>query len=194
LDIRPVELEGERVRLFPMEAGHIPELYEAGKDPAIWTYTTWKVRTPEDMRELVEAALRAREQGTEMPFVILDKESGRLVGSTRFLNIAAAHRQLEIGSTWLSPAVWRTRVNTECKYLLLRHCFETLGAVRVQLKTDSRNVRSQQAIERIGAVREGVLRRHMILPDGYIRDTVMYSITDLEWPRVKERLERMLQR
>jgi RimJ/RimL family protein N-acetyltransferase len=194
LDIRPVELEGERVRLVPMEAAHIPDLYEAGKDPAIWTYTTRKVRTPEDMRDLVEAALRAREQGTELPFVILDKESGRLVGSTRFLNIVAAHRQLEIGWTWLSPAVWRTRVNTECKYLLLRHCFETLGAVRVQLKTDSRNVRSQQAIERIGAVREGVLRRHMILPDGYIRDTVMYSITDLEWPRVKKRLEGMLQR
>jgi len=184
MEIRPVELEGERVRLLPMEAGHVPELYEAGKDPAIWLYTTRRVRTLEDMRGLVEAALAAKEQGTELP--------GKLVGSTRFLNISAPHRQLEIGWTWLNPSVWRTRVNTECKYLLLRHCFETLGAVRVQLKTDSRNERSQRAIERIGAVREGVLRRHMILPDGYIRDTVMYSVTDLEWPQVKKRLENLL--
>jgi len=114
------------------------------------------------------------------------------VGSTRFLNISIQNRNLEIGSTWLSPTVWRTRINTECKYLLLKHCFETLGTIRVQLKTDSRNVRSQRSIERLGAVKEGVLRNHMIMPDGYLRDSVVYSIIDKEWVQVKNKLESML--
>src|SRR5699024_2902682 len=112
--------------------------------------------------------------------------------STRFLNISIPNSNLEIGWTWLSPKVWRTSINTECKYLLLKHCFEMLGAIRVQLKTDSRNVRSQQAIERIGAVKEGVLRNHMVMSDGFLRHSVYYSVIDQEWSLVKDKLERML--
>lgn len=124
--------------------------------------------------------------------MIIDQATNQVVGSTRFLDISSQHRQLEIGSTWLTPSVWRTRMNTECKYLLLKHCFEVLETIRVQIKTDRRNVQSQRAIERLGAVKEGVLRRHRILPDGYVRDTVYYSVIDEEWPAVKARLEAFL--
>src|SRR5699024_1096848 len=163
MEIKPVELIGERVEICPMEVNHIQELFDAGNTPNIWTYMPIKVQSIEDMRYLVNSALQARDQGTEFPFVIFDKDSGEIVGSTRFLNISIPNSNLEIGWTWLSPKVWRTSINTECKYLLLKHCFEILGAIRVQLKTDSRNVRSQQAIERIGAVKEGVIRNHMVL-------------------------------
>jgi RimJ/RimL family protein N-acetyltransferase len=135
---------------------------------------------------------KALEQMNTIPFVIIDKESQKIVGSTRFYDISVPNKGLEIGSTWLTPAMWRTSVNTECKYLLLKHCFETIGTIRVQFKTDSRNIRSQRAIERLGAVKEGVLRNHMILPDDYVRDSVYYSIIDREWPVVKLRLERFI--
>lgn len=125
--------------------------------------------------------------------MIYDKQLDQIVGSTSFLSISIPNRNLEIGYTWLTPTVWRTRVNTECKYLLLKHCFETLKTIRVQLKTDRRNVRSQRAIERIGAIKEGTLRNQMIMPDGYLRDSVLYSIIDQEWASVKRKLERMLQ-
>ncbi|MCX6378392.1 MAG: GNAT family protein, partial [Armatimonadetes bacterium] len=150
------------------------------------------LQTEESVQQWYQDALRAQEAGTEVVFVIVDKETGQAVGSTRFMDISAPNRGLEIGWTWLAPDVWRTRINTECKYLLLEHCFETLGAVRVQLKTDSRNLRSQKAMERLGAVREGVLRRHRILQDGYVRDSVYYSILPQEWEEVKKRLEGFL--
>jgi RimJ/RimL family protein N-acetyltransferase len=193
MQIQPVELTGQRVKLIPMRHEHASALYEAGRDPQIWSYMPMFVRTEQDMERLVREALADRDKGNSFPFVICDLQSGSIVGSTRFLDISSANRHLEIGWTWHSPEVWRTRVNTECKYLLLRHCFETLGTVRVQIKTDSRNLRSQHAIERLGAVKEGVLRKHRILPDGYIRDTVMYSIVEAEWPAVKKRLEAFLQ-
>lgn len=194
MEIRPVELVGRRVKLVPMRLSHVDALAEAGKYPEIWTYMPMKVGARKDMEQLVELALQAQEQGRELPFVIIDLQEDNVVGSTRFLNISVPNRHLEIGWTWLTPRVWRTAVNTECKYLLLRHCFEELGVVRVQLKTDGRNVRSQQAIERIGAVKEGVLRRHRIMYDGYIRDSVYYSILDYEWPAAKELLQKFLQR
>ncbi len=122
----------------------------------------------------------------------MDQQSDKIVGSTRFLDISISHRHAEIGWTWLAPHVWRTRINTECKYLLLRHGFETLDLIRVQLKTDRRNLTSQQAIERIGGQKEGILRKHRIMPNGYIRDSVYYSILDEEWPLVKTRLQRIL--
>jgi RimJ/RimL family protein N-acetyltransferase len=122
----------------------------------------------------------------------MDNPDNRVLGSTRLFDLSDANRSVEIGWTWLTPAVWRTRVNTECKMLLLTHAFETMGAIRVQLKTDSRNVRSREAIERIGGVFEGILRSHRIMPDGYLRDSVYYSILDKEWPVVKRRLEAML--
>jgi RimJ/RimL family protein N-acetyltransferase len=138
--------------------------------------------------------LSRAKKGTDLPFVAVQLSSGRVAGATRYLNIMPKDRGLEIGGTWYGPEFQRTAINTECKYLLLRHAFETLGCIRVQLKTDLRNERSQRAIERIGAVREGVLRNHMILPDGRYRHSVFYSILDTEWPQVKERLEQMLER
>ncbi|HLW60176.1 MAG TPA: GNAT family protein [bacterium] len=189
MDVHPVTLTGTRVTLIPMEPAHAEPLFDAGRSDEIWTYMPMRIRTIDDMRRLVREALHAREGGSELPFVIVDRPAARVVGSTRFLEITPAHRGIEIGWTWLSPDVWRTSINTECKYLLLQHCFETLEAIRVQLKTDLRNVRSQQAIERIGGVREGVLRHHRIMPDGHLRDSVYFSILREEWPRAKSRLE-----
>jgi RimJ/RimL family protein N-acetyltransferase len=188
-NVQPVTLTGKLVRLEPLRVEHAGELLEIAQDPDIWTYM------PVDpsvslaaMQGWLDGALRNQEAGIDLPFIIRDRASGRALGSTRYLNITPHDRGLEIGSTWLCASARRTGVNTECKYLLLRHAFETLGAIRVQLKTDSRNLRSQRAIERIGGVREGVLRNHMILPDGYYRDSVYYSIIEREWPQVKENL------
>jgi RimJ/RimL family protein N-acetyltransferase len=192
LEIRPIELLGQRVKIVPMETKHTEELFAAGGSLDIWTYMPMVVQTFGDMERLVNDALKEREQGTQFPFVIFDKDASKLVGSTRFLDISATNRSLEIGWTWLSPSVWRTKVNTECKYLLFKHCFETLGTIRVQLKTDSRNLRSQKAIERIGGVKEGVIRNHRILSDGYRRHSVYYSVIDEEWLGVKEKLEGFL--
>ena len=188
----PSELTGQRVTLLPMETSHVTGLFEAGRNPDIWKYLPMRVVTLEDMERLVQQALTTKDQGTEYPFVVFDRQTERIVGSTRFCDIQAANRNLEIGWTWYAAEVWRTRVNTECKYLLLRYAFETLDLLRVQLKTDGRNTRSQRAIERIGGIREGVLRRNRIMYDGYVRDSVYYSILAEEWPEVKERLETML--
>ena len=146
------------------------------------------------MRAWLLKQLERMEEGQLIPFVIVRRSDERAVGMTSYMNIALNDRALEIGGTWLSPEAWRTAVNTECKYLLLRHAFEELGCIRVQLKTDLRNERSQRAIERIGAVREGVLRNHMLLPDGTVRSSVFFSILADEWARVKARLEEMLAR
>jgi N-acetyltransferase len=192
---QPVILTGQTVRLEPLSHAHAEDLFQAGVDRTIWTYMP--VGGFSDLPSLhawIDKASEARDRGVEVPFATILLESGRAVGSTRYMDIRPEHRALEIGSTWLSPQVQRTRVNTECKYLLLKHAFENLGAHRVQLKTDARNVRSQRAIERIGGVMEGVLRRHMITWDGHIRDTVYYSILDTEWPNAKARLESLLSR
>ncbi|WP_025679662.1 GNAT family N-acetyltransferase [Paenibacillus massiliensis] len=187
--MKPLVLTGSKVKLVPMEEHHADSLYEVGQYPEIWQFTQIHISTWEDAREYVRTAL---EQPNAMPFVIVEQDTQRIVGSTRLYDISAQHRSLEIGSTWLTPAVWRSSVNTECKYLLLKHSFEALDMIRVQLKTDSRNVRSQAAIERIGATREGVFRNHLTLPNGYVRDSVYFSILDREWPEVKARLEYML--
>jgi RimJ/RimL family protein N-acetyltransferase len=154
-------------------------------------YLDW-FQTIDDARTYVRTALDGQKEGITLPFVIFDRETGQIVGTTRYADISPEHRSLEIGWTWYHPSVWRSRVNTECKYLLLRHGFETLGTVRIQLKTDLRNERSQKAITRLGAVREGVLRNHRIMKDGYVRHTVMFSIMDSEWPDVKQRLEQFI--
>jgi RimJ/RimL family protein N-acetyltransferase len=150
------------------------------------------VRTEEQMTVFVRQVLAGQAQGTDLPFAVIHQETGRAVGCTRYMAIQRQHRGLEIGGTWYAPAHQRTGVNTECKFLLLRHAFEMLGCLRVQLKTDLRNERSQKAIERIGAIKEGVLRKCLIMPDGYARSTVVYSILDDEWPGVKGRLERLM--
>ena len=195
MEVKPVILTGAHVRLEPMTKEHIPALAEIGLGQPFWHFMLYgDMNSEEDMQNWVRDILERAEKGTDLPFVAVHLASERLAGATRYLNIMPKDRGLEIGGTWYGHDFQRTPVNTECKYLLLRHAFETLGCIRVQLKTDSRNERSQRAIERIGAVKEGVLRNHMILPDGYIRHSVFYSILDTEWPGVKRRLEEMLAR
>ncbi|MGE5373876.1 MAG: GNAT family N-acetyltransferase [Bacteroidota bacterium] len=193
--VQPVTLTGKHVRLEPMTLDHAAALAEIGVGQNFWDFMLYgNMETPEDMRNWVLDMLSRADKGTDLPFVAVHLASGRVAGATRYLNIMPRDRGLEIGGTWYGPAFQRTAVNTECKYLLLRHAFETLGCIRVQLKTDLRNERSQKAIERIGAVKEGVLRNHMILPDGRYRHSVFYSILDTEWPQVKANLEGMLER
>lgn len=187
-----IELLGTRVKLAPLEEAHTERLFKAGQNPEIWSYMPMKIEALEEMAQLVQGALLAKEKGAEFPFVIIDQEKDQIVGSTRFLDISVPNQHLEIGWTWLTPEVWRTKINTEAKYLLLRYCFEELSTIRVQLKTDGRNHRSQLAIERIGAKREGTLRRNRVMYDGYVRDTVYFSILKEEWPEVKQHLENIL--
>lgn len=195
LEVKPVVLNGKYVRLEPMSEAHVPALTEIGIGQSFWHFMLYgDINSADDMQHWVRDILSRAEKGTDLPFVAVHLESGRVAGATRYLNIVPKDRGLEIGGTWYGPEFQRTAVNTECKYLLLRHAFETLGCIRVQLKTDLRNERSQKAIERIGAVKEGVLRNHMILPDGHIRHSVFYSILDTEWPAAKKRLEEMLGR
>lgn len=188
------ELAGETVKLVPMEEHHLAGLWEAAKPEEIWEFTYSKVKTFEAVEKMVEIALQDREKGISYPFVVRDIHNDQILGSTRFLDISSAHKSVEIGWTWYNPNVWRTKVNTECKYLLLQHAFESWDLTRVQLKTDGRNVRSQKAIERLGAVKEGVLRKNTVIEDGYIRDTVIYSILKEEWPAVHSLLLGKLQK
>lgn len=193
LDIKPVTLTGKYVRLEPLTLEHTEALAQIGVGCDFWDFMVYgKMESVEDMHNWVKSILARAERGTDLPFVAIHLASGRVAGATRYLNIMTHDRWLEVGGTWYGLEFQRTALNTECKYLLLQHAFETLGAVRVQLKTDSRNMRSQHAIERIGAQKEGVLRNHMILPNGYIRDSVFYSILDSEWLNVKKRLEEMM--
>lgn len=192
MEIKPVVLTGTHVRLESMTEAHIPALAEIGVGQTFWDFMVYgRMQTADDMRGWVQDILSRAEKGTDLPFVAIHLESDRVAGATRYMNIMPNDRGLEIGGTWYGLEFQRTMVNTECKYLLLSHAFETLGCIRVQLKTDLRNERSQKAIERIGAVKEGVLRNHMILPDGHYRHSVFYSILDTEWPDVKKRLEEM---
>ena len=193
--ISPVILNGKYVRLEPMTEDHIPGLAEIGVGQTFWDFMLYgRMDSVEDMRNWVRDILSRAQNGTDLPFVAIHLASGKVAGATRYLNIMPKDRGLEIGGTWYGTEYQRTPVNTECKYLLLTHAFERLGCIRVQLKTDLRNVRSQNAIERIGAKREGILRNHMILPSGQFRDSVFYSILDSEWPEVKKRLEAILTR
>ena len=193
LNVQPITLAGKLVRLELLAPEHAEELLEVAQDQDIWAYMFENPSSSlADMHNWIARSLGHREAGTELPFAIRDLASGRLCGSTRYMDIVPRHRGLEIGTTWLSTSARRTGINTECKYLLLQHAFETLGAIRVQLKTDSRNLRSQQAIERIGGVREGVLRNHIILLDGHYRHSAYFSIIDSEWPGVKINLLKMM--
>ncbi|MBW3571042.1 MAG: GNAT family N-acetyltransferase [Gemmatimonadetes bacterium] len=192
MKLDPVVLRGVHVRLVPMTREHVPALWQAGRDPELWRWTTSQVHGEDDMRRYVDAALAARADGTALPFVTTEAATGRVAGSTRFANLEAAHRRVEIGWTWIARPWQRTALNTEAKYLMLRHAFEALGCVRVELKTDALNARSRAAILRLGARAEGVLRKHMTTEGGRVRDTVFFSVLDDEWPRVKARLEQLL--
>jgi RimJ/RimL family protein N-acetyltransferase len=181
----PVTLESSRVRLEPLEAAHAAALLAAAADGQLWELKVTVVPSRETWPRYLEEAQAAAAAGRELPFVIRDRLSGRIVGTTRYRNIDLAHRRVEIGSTWLALSAQRTPVNTHAKLLLLTQAFESLGCQRVELVTDALNTRSGAAILRLGAVQEGIYRRHLVMPDGRQRDSVMFSILAAEWPRVK---------
>lgn len=181
-----IVLENDVVLLRPIELGDIEEIAEAAKDERIWEHMQVNLTTIEAVENYVKNAIAERNSNTSYMFVIIDKKTNKIVGCTSFLDISPMHKRLEIGATWLNPIVWRTPLNTNCKFLLLTYCFEQLKLNRVQLKTGHENRRSQKAIERIGAMKEGVLRNHMIRKEGIIRHTVMYSIIKEDWFTVKE--------
>jgi RimJ/RimL family protein N-acetyltransferase len=190
--VTPVTLEGQHVRLEPLAMTHLAGLAEIGLDEELWRWILTAVRTKEEMAAYIETALKEQERGISLPFVQVEKATGRAIGSTRYGNIDRTHHRVEIGWTWVGREWQRTAVNTEAKFLLLRHAFETLGCIRVELKTDSLNEKSRAAILRIGAREEGIFRNHMITASGRIRHSVYYSILDSEWPTVKARLETKL--
>lgn len=192
--LEEITLSGQRAQLEPLRIEHAPALWEAGQNPGNFEFFFRRIASLADIEAFIEQGLELQNRGVALPFAIRDLESGQLVGSTRFHDFSAPDRAVEIGATWLSSVVWRTRINTECKFLLLQHGFESLDLIRICFKTDARNFRSQRAIERLGAQKEGVLRHHMILPDGFRRDSVFYSILGGEWPDVKARLEGFLER
>lgn len=192
MNIEPVTLEGKVVRLEPMSSEHLDGLWEAGSDETLWRLIPTNIASIDDMRRYVETAFADRDRGVALPFVTVDRSTGKVVGSTRFGNIDTANLRCEIGWTWITPAFQRTAVNTEAKLLMLTHAFETWKCIRVELKTDALNERSRNAIKRLGATEEGTFRKHMICDTGRFRDSVYFSIIDTEWPTVKEGLERKL--
>lgn len=195
LTLQPVTLEGALIRLEPLRLSHHTALSKVGLEPEIWPYFTKPILNEADMREYIEIALKGEADQTMLPFVTILQGGKVPIGSTRFMNIDRVNYRAEIGSTWINPRWQRTGVNTEAKYLMLRHAFEVLGCIRVELKTDSLNNRSRQAILRLGAVEEGLFRNHMIMHDGRLRHSVYFSITDEEWHnRVKAHMETLLKR
>jgi RimJ/RimL family protein N-acetyltransferase len=192
MQIEPVTLTGKHVRLEPLSLAHHPALCEIGFDPELWRWTIAQVLTPDQMRAYMETALQWQADGTAIPFATVDLASARVVGSTRFMTIDRPNRHVEIGSTWIAAPWQRTAVNTEAKYLMLRHAFEQWACIRVELKTDSLNQKSRNAIARLGAKEEGIFRNHMICWGGRIRHSAWYSITSEEWPAVKAGLEAKL--
>jgi len=190
--VAPVVLEGQHIRLEPLQKNHLAGLAAVGLDPELWRWIPRPVRTIDEMAGYIETALREKEQGASLPFALVERQTGRPIGSTRYGNIERINRRVEIGWTWVTREWQRTAANMEAKYLLLKHAFEALGCIRVELKTDSLNERSRAAILRIGAREEGTFRNHMITASGRIRHTVYFSIVDSEWPSVKARLKTML--
>ncbi len=190
--VTPVVLEGRIVRLEPLDRRHLEGLRAAAAEPATWIWMFGPLVDRAAMEAWLESALRARDAGTEQPFATVDAATGRVIGSTRYLAITPAHRRLEIGFTWLHPAAWRSGANVEAKLLLLEHAFETLGAMRVEFKTDARNERSRAALAGIGATFEGIFRRHMLMEDGRVRDSAWYAVVDDDWPAVRDALRARL--
>ena len=194
----PVTLEGQSVRLVPLALEHAEPLWDALHDRVneVWAYlgSVDQPASAQDYRGLIELALEAQKAGTELPFAVIDLASGIPIGTTRFLDMSVRHRHAEIGWTWYSPAYWRTSVNTQCKYLLLRHAFEELECIRVQLRTDERNARSRAAIERIGGRLEGIIRKDRLDMSGWQRSSAQYSLLAEEWPARKAWFEEALRR
>ncbi len=192
--VEPITLEGTHVRLVPLALSHQATLCEVGLDERLWRLTTIRLKSAEDMLNYIQAALREQAEGTALPFVIVERASAKIVGTTRYHSINHTHRRLEIGFTWVAVPWQRSAVNTEAKYLMLKHAFEQLGCVRVEFKADADNEPSRRALLRIGATHEGVLRQYVISKDKGVRDMALFSIIDREWPQVKAHLERKLRR
>jgi len=189
--VKPITLEGKAVRLEPLRLEHAPLLWDVVKGDLADTFRwlPYSMAKSEDFQLVVEKALAEQQRGESLPFATVERSSGRVIGSTRYMNIDVANRKVEIGSTWIAPAWQRTAINTEAKYLMLRHAFEKWGCLRGELKTDALNQKSRNAILRIGAKEEGTLRQHIVTYTGRRRDTVYFSILDSEWPEVKARLD-----
>lgn len=192
--VEPVTLEGQYIRMEPLSADHYAGLCEALVDEDLWRWIFVPVKTADDMQRFIETALKLRDEGSILPFVTVYKPENRVVGTSRFLSIDTTHHAIEIGTTVVGKKWQRTVVNTEAKYLMLRHAFETLGCLRVQLQTDSLNTQSRNAILRLGAKQEGIVRNHRVYPNGRLRNTVYFSIMDQEWPAVKADLEAKIAR
>lgn len=190
--LEPVTLDGRVVRLEPLSLDHLDGLTTVGLAPELWRWIPSAVTSREEMRAYIETALAEQRAGQSLPFAVIDARSGEPIGSTRYGNISEANLRLEIGWTWYTPRRQRTAVNTESKLLLLTHAFERLGMIRVEFKTDALNEKSRTALLRIGAVQEGIFRKHLICQSGRIRDTVYFSILDTEWPEKKRRLQQRL--
>lgn len=191
---QPITLNGPFVRLEPLTLDHVPALARVGLDPSIWNWIPTPLPDIDAMRAYVKLALDEQRRGLALPFAIVDATTGEVIGSTRFANIDATNRRLEIGWTWLAVSHQRSAANTNAKRLLLGHAFDALGAMRVELKTDALNEKSRNAILRIGATQEGIFRKHLITASGRVRDTVYFSILDTEWPDVRRRLDARLAR
>jgi len=194
MPLEPVTLTGTRVELVPMTQAHLDELAALGTEDSIWEHYNVPYNTREAMSLYIDQCAAEQARGVSMPFVIIDLASGKLVGGTRFLNVDCANYRLEIGSSWLHPQWQRTGFNTEAKYLLLTHAFETLKALRVELKTDAWNAKSRAAMERIGAQYEGTFRYHMIRHDGRIRHSAYYAFVRPDWPATKAHIESLMRR
>jgi len=185
----PITLEGTHVRLEPLQESHLDALCEVGLDPDLWKWIPIQVLDRDQMLGYIRAALSDQKKGISLPFATIDRKSNKVIGSTRFLNIDLPNKRVEIGATWIAQPFQRTVINTEAKYLMMRHAFETLGCNRVEWKTDSLNTKSRNAILRLGATQEGIFRQHMVTWSGRLRDTVYFSVIAPEWPEVKKALE-----
>ena len=192
--IEPVTLAGQHASLEPLTREHESALVQAAADGELWRLWFTHIATPERMGEYIATALDMRERSGAMPFIVRDRKTGEIVGSTRFFNVDAVNRRMEIGHTWYAKRAQRTAVNSECKLLLLTHAFETLHCIAVEFRTHWFNHESRAAIARLGAKEDGVLRNHQLMADGAKRDTVVFSIIDSEWPAVKLNLKFRLQR
>ena len=192
----PITLQGAVVRLEPLRRDHAADFWSVAKDSQddIFRWIPYQVRSLDDFAQIIEKAFAEQDRGDSIVFATVERNSNRVIGSTRFMNIDRVNRRVEIGSTWIAPPWQRTAVNTEAKHLMLRHAFEGWGCMRVELKTDALNQKSRNAILRIGAKEEGTLRRHLVTWTGRVRDTVYFSILDDEWPEAKTRLEGRLPR
>jgi len=189
VNLAPVTLEGSDVRLEPLSESHHDALCAVGLDPELWKWIPIQVLTRDQMMMYIRAVLAEQEKGTSIPFATVERRSGKVVGATRFMNIDVPNKRVEIGSTWIAGPWQRSAINTEAKYLMMRHAFEAWGCNRVELKTDALNSKSRNAISRIGAKEEGILRSHMVTWSGRLRDTVYFSVIAPEWPEVKASLE-----